>query len=365
MRYYENELLAKSADTGILDIECDNDGFIFNKAFDANKVDYSAGNYNVNLVSAKEYYCDQQVDWLIGKYILPGNTIIEAGCGNGYFCKKIAKKCNCQIYGFDTSYVLNGVDNIENLKFYQKYYNKSCELKPDIVICRHVIEHISTPIEFLEDITYNIKDGGLLFLEMPDAEWILKNNVIYDFFYEHCSYWTLTSIARVLMLVGFEIIEALPEFENQNLKIIAKKTHKKININLYQNVTKILKLCHDFRNTRKDILDGIILRLQELKKSDVMIAVFGAAAKGVTFVNLFDPEKEYISYLIDDDPEKQGMFVGVTGHRIISPNEFKRVEGSRAVVIIMNNNYLQTKRNEFNNIPIITFEDLYFRRNVL
>lgn len=46
------------------------------------------------------------------------------------------------------------------------------------------------------------------------------------------------------------------------------------------------------------------------------VAVLGAGAKGVTFLNLADPEAANVSCVIDVNPYKQGKFIpGTTPHR--------------------------------------------------
>jgi len=67
------------------------------------------------------------------------------------------------------------------------------------------------------------------------------------------------------------------------------------------------------------------------------VAVWGAGAKGVTFVNLFDPDGGLLDSVIDLNPRKQGHYVPGTGHPIVDHKE----AGARGVrtAILMNPNY--------------------------
>jgi C-methyltransferase-like protein len=73
--------------------------------------------------------------------------------------------------------------------------------------------------------------------------------------------------------------------------------------------------------------------------------VWGAGAKGATFVNLTDPNKEYISCLVDINPKKQGRYIAKTGHSIISPAQLSDFEGERHI-LVMNDNYYQEIQKE-------------------
>ena len=63
------------------------------------------------------------------------------------------------------------------------------------------------------------------------------------------------------------------------------------------------------------------------------LALWGAAAKGVTFANLVDPDRAYFECLVDINPAKQGGYVAGTGHPIIAPAELaaRGVFGGRAL----------------------------------
>jgi len=69
------------------------------------------------------------------------------------------------------------------------------------------------------------------------------------------------------------------------------------------------------------------------------VAIWGAGAKGVTLVDLCDPERRLVACVVDINPRKQGRFVPGTGHPIVAP-ETLREKGIRHV-IVMNPNYEQ------------------------
>ena len=94
------------------------------------------------------------------------------------------------------------------LKFEKRYFTeKDTSLNFDILICSHVIEHISNPKSLLKTIRHSLSNSrkSMIFFETPSVEWILKNNVIWDFFYEHCSYFSKNSLINLFLSEGFKI----------------------------------------------------------------------------------------------------------------------------------------------------------------
>jgi SAM-dependent methyltransferase len=339
---YKTAEAAKNALRGDLDIHCDEDtGFIHNNAFNVNLLNYSE-EYNNNQYYSSFFskYIDEQIEWLIKKYIHQPSTIIEVGCGKGYFSKIIAEKLpSCEVYGFDTSYVQCAEENPSNLHIFKEYYNENyAYLRPDAIICRHVIEHIHNPVDFLSSIRVSIPENTLLFLETPDVNWILKNNVIFDFFYEHCSYFNISSIDSILGISGFETVEAKHTFNGQYMRIVARAVSRD-NKNKIKNKQNTLALCRKFASNREKKMNSVSNTLKILAQKEKPVFVWGAGAKGVTFVNLFDSQQKYISSLIDINPDKQGRYVGITAHEVISAEKIPAK--CMGIIIVLNDNYLK------------------------
>jgi SAM-dependent methyltransferase len=339
---YKTEDDARNAPVGDLDIQCDDNGFIFNAAFDITKINYGDEyDNNQNYSSYFGSYIDAQIEWLLKNYIPVNAVVIEVGCGKGYYIEKIAKKRkDCKIYGFDTSYNKNDKNCYPNLQIFKKYYDEEYKyLCPDVVICRHVIEHIHQPEKFLREIRASIPENAILFLETPDIEWILKNNVIFDFFYEHCSYWNSLSLENTLRISGFEPIESRIEFGDQYLWSVSKVSCKITSAQISNN-GHIKKLCRDFSEKREQEINTVMRKLYDLNKKSVPLYIWGAGAKGVTFANLFDPNRELISFIIDISNNKQNKFIAKTTHKVIAPEAIADTSyGGSGVVIVLNSNY--------------------------
>jgi hypothetical protein len=67
-------------------------------------------------------------------------------------------------------------------------------------------------------------------------------------------------------------------------------------------------------------VENIKERSQQLTKlldEGNRIVVWGAGARGVTFLNIFKDQR--IEYAVDINPHKQGMYVPGTGQKIVNP----------------------------------------------
>jgi 2-polyprenyl-3-methyl-5-hydroxy-6-metoxy-1,4-benzoquinol methylase len=318
---------------------CNDCGFIFNATFDNRKLNYGPNYDNTQDISdVFKEYIEHEINYLIENYDINNKTVIEIGCGKGAFLTKLVENSGCNAIGFDPSYIGEEVIYNGKLKFIKDFYSKQYNnLKADFIICRHVIEHLEYPIEMLNEINQAIGNSqdALLFIETPSVNWILENNIIYDFFYEHCSYFEDVSIIKALNLCGFKVEKFVRKFSNQYMWIIAKKSNE---INQVDNntINRLKNSSINYKNNLSNDIDKINRNLKKLS-SKGKIAVWGAGAKGSTFVNLVDCDNKIIDSIIDINKNKQGCFIVGTGHEIIDYLEI--MKRNIKTIIVMNNNY--------------------------
>jgi len=339
-KVYDTEDSAKNCKTSNIKLEgCNCCGFVFNADFNEDNIDYS-GLYDNNQ-SLSPYFMDyvnSEVHWLIEhEYISDKDTVVEIGCGKGYYIKTLAEKLKDGIYyGFDTSYDgdLNFPDI--NLVYYLSYFSdKYSHIKPDISICRHVIEHIENPIDFFMSIRKAIPENSLLFLETPDFDWIIENKTYYDICHEHCSYWLTGTLDMALQSSGFDLVESLHGFEGQYLWVVARAVKMPVSLAMPKGQAENLAV-NNLNSKEAAAYKELLQKLKQYAQSN-NIAVWGAGAKGCCFLNLTDTNRQFFSHVIDINPNKQNKFIGKTAHPIISPEQIR--DNTIGAILIMNPNY--------------------------
>lgn len=335
-----SEKLAKNIKRGNLFMTiCEECGFVFNQAFDANLLSYGKDYDNTQICSPMfKAYIDSMIHHLISERGIVNKTIVEVGCGKGSFLKSLCKNGrNCGI-GFDPSYVGPNVLMDGRLRFDHSFYGPGCESIPaDVVICRHVIEHVSNPVNLLKAVRQALRKSprAMVFFETPDLDWILRNHVFWDFFYEHCSYFTEQSLTSAFEIAGFEVKSIRNVFQGQYLWLEAKLSNRQSH-NIRRLPGRIPVLAKQFTERERVLIQHWQKRIKELH-SIGEVAIWGAGAKGVTFANLLDPHCELIDCVVDLNPNKQGGFVPGTGHPIISYQDLPK--RNVATAILMNPNY--------------------------
>lgn len=298
---------------------CNMCGFIWNSVFDKNLLAYGVDyNNDRGRSPAFGWYSESILDDISRFCAGIGDcNIVEIGCGDGEFLRALMRRCGngVRARGYDPSYVGPELEMDGRLEFVRKHFDEGAlELKARIVILRHVIEHIDNPISFMRQIRAIVNAGAHLYIETPDVRWILANTVFWDFFYEHCSYFSSESLRLCLSASGFSIKSCINVFGGQYLWVEAVTADADIDV--AAGTSTIPNIVWYYTIAEKVLIDSHMQRVFSLNRSGG-VAVWGAAAKGVTFCSLIDPDCELIKCVADINPVKQGRFLPGTGHRIV------------------------------------------------
>lgn len=312
--------------------------FVFNAAFDAAKLQYGPDYENDQTCSPVfEGHVAQLVRMLVEEKGVRDSVIVEVGCGNGDLLRRLVSwpQSGNRGVGFDPSYRGPLSELGGRLSFRPRFYVPGADdVVPDVVVSRHVIEHIAEPRAFVESVL--AATGGRpvrIFLETPCVEWILRNGVIWDFFYEHCSLFTARSLAGLIRRNGLPVQSVKHVFGGQYLWLEAGGSADDGPV---FNDDGLIAKAQAFGAEEQRATERWRERVRALAQHD-RLAIWGAGAKGVTFAGLVDPDATAFECLIDINPRKQGRFVPVTAHEILGFREAAARGVTRA--ILMNANY--------------------------
>jgi len=303
---------------------CRDCGFVFNAEFNPKKTKYSF-NYDNTQENSSYFskYLKRLAKKLNKKYNLKNKNVVEIGCGKGGFLKLLYEDGVKNIKGFDPTY-LNHDSLFDKLVIKEYFDIKNIKNKVDFIVCRHTLEHIFNPIEFIYLVEECLKDKGVMYFELPSFEWIIKNKTFFDFFYEHCNYFSKRAIIRLFHQFGFKNIIFKYGLNGQYFQLVISRKGK-IEYNNYPliNFNKISQFLNkQIKEYRKFIhgLDNFV--------------IWGAGAKGVAFLNRLEVSRKQCEYVIDINPNKNRKFIPITGQMIVSPKILK--EKIFNEIIIMN-----------------------------
>ncbi|MFC1812470.1 class I SAM-dependent methyltransferase [Thermodesulfobacteriota bacterium] len=309
---------------------------IFNEAFDFQKMNYTS-KYDSSLHCSQHFqnYVISLVQRLTNRYGLREKHIIEIGCGQGDFLFMLCEQGYNTGTGFDPS--VEPTSHSRRVKIIQDVYSKRYAGHADLLCCRHVLEHVENPVRFIDKLNSAIGPETIVYFEVPNVLYTLKDLGIWDIIYEHCLYFNTGSLGYLFASCGFRIEELAEAFDGQYLGIEAKKG------NIEYKPLEIINYVKAFSKHYKQKINFWNREVLKYRNN----VIWGAGSKGVTFLNTVDHN---IKYIVDINPNKHGKYVPGTGQKIVAPEFLK--EYRPETVILMNPLYKEEVRARLSDLGV-------------
>jgi SAM-dependent methyltransferase len=295
---------------------------------------------------------------LVQKYDLHHKDILEIGCGKADFLSLICKLGNNSGVGIDPQPVpewLTGDDVQKEVIYVQDYFSEKYATHiGDFICCRHTLEHIREPAQFLGKIRRAIgnRTHPILFLEVPNARRIVNQCAFEDIYYEHCSYYYEQTLVRLLNSCGFQVTAVNQAYSDQYLLLEARPVpvihHRDQGLTAESNLN--LEDIQTFSHSIKKKINGWKRYIVQEYANGKKIAIWGSGSKCVAFLATLKIMEE-IPYVIDINPHRQGKFFP-GGVNPIKPPEFI-VAYQPDLVIVMNSHYLTEVKNKLASLGVL------------
>jgi hypothetical protein len=170
-------------------------------------------------------------------------------------------------------------------------------------------------------------------MKVPNGTYMLDELGIWDPLYEHLSYFTSSSLAHALRLAGFAPGPTNVVFGHQSLTAEATFASSDLGKPFPRsgNASSFGGFAGRFE---KALLDW----QSHARWNEERLALWGAGAKSVTFLNVLDRSgKRTIERVVDINPLKPATFIAGTGHPIVPPAALQDHPPDR--VLVMNPEY--------------------------
>jgi SAM-dependent methyltransferase len=263
----------------------------------------------------------------VERYGIRNKTIVEIGCGKGDFLMLICEAGDNQGIGIDPSAQPQRIppEFRDSVQFIQELYGSAhASIPADVVLCRHTLEHISSTHEFVSTIRRVIGDRRdvLVLFELPDVVRVLREAAFWDIYYEHCSYFSPGSLARVFRNCGFDVIELQRDYGDQYLLLAARPVD--------QPTAPALALENDLEELKRDVaefcskvaavIEGWRQKVHQRTRRGERVVLWGALSKAVAFLTTVGLGRDVVEYVVDINTYRHGKFMPGTGQEIVAPS---------------------------------------------
>ena len=331
---------------------CRDCGFITNTAFDP-RMQEMTDRYEGSQAFSPTFnaFAKSLVRHWADRYQLAGKQVVEIGCGRGEFVALLCEIAGCRGVGFDPTLDLSRVPPAAGRVRWvvDRYSDRYADVPADFICCRHTLEHVPQTAEFVRMVRGAIgnRTHVVVAFEVPDTLRVLREGAFWDLYYEHCSYFTPASLARLFELQGFELLDLRREFGGQYLVLEAKPVEKPTS---WQDVEPVEPAVEAFRTACDAQLGRWRQVMADAANLGRRVAVWGAGSKAVGFLTTLGVGSDVVSYVVDINPHKQGTYLPGGGQEIVPPERLH--EQPPDLVIVMNPAYREEIADDLRRLDV-------------
>ncbi|MCB9897839.1 MAG: methyltransferase domain-containing protein [Planctomycetes bacterium] len=325
-------------------VHCPGCSLLWNAAFEPGKVEYAPG-YENSLHGSPTFrrYADELAHDLVRRHGVRDGLVLEIGCGRAEFLRLLCAAGGNRGLGFDPSAPASVTsDTSGDVRVLAEAFPPRDGLPAaDLLCCRHVLEHVAAPVAMLSSLARALAErpSCVLFLEVPNALFTLRDGGLWDVIYEHCTYFAAPSLRAAAERAGFSVLAVEQTYGGQFLTLHARvapapDSESEADTGLR---AEIAADCARLGAAYERAVTSWRGRLGAWADAGRRVVAWGAGSKGVTFLNAVDGERRVVAGIVDLNPLKHGAFVPGTAQPILAPDALAHMPPD--VVLVMNPAY--------------------------
>lgn len=219
--------------------------------------------------------------------------------------------------------------------------------RADLMAANNVLAHVPDINDFVAGFAHLLAPKGVATFEFPHLMNMVTERQFDTAYHEHYSYLSLTSVRRIFEANGLTVfdVETTP-WHGGSLRVFAARadaqtrpvqasvasmmaTEEKagiLNQSFYTN----------FQTEAGKVRDDFVSYLIECHRQGLRVAAYGAAAKGNTLLNFAGIKPDLLSFVVDKNPAKQGLYLPGSRIPIADETRLKAEKPDRVVILPWN-----------------------------
>jgi SAM-dependent methyltransferase len=301
------------------------------------------------LKHAKDY-----TDSMVNRFGFDGNTqIVEIASNDGYLLQYFKEK-NIPVLGIEPTAntakvaIGKGIDTLVAF-FGVELATKLAGLnkRADLIVGNNVLAHVPDIVDFVAGLKLLLKEDGVITLEFPHLMQMVDNMQFDTIYHEHFSYLSFYAVKQIFESQGLELfdVDEIPT-HGGSLRIYGKHAEdktKEISANTTALLQKELAKGMDtlayyanFQSKADIIKHEFVSFIKQEKLIGKSIAGYGAAAKGISFLNYCEVKNDMIDFVVDANPHKQHKWLPASHIPVVDEAVLKEKKPDYVVIFPWN-----------------------------
>jgi hypothetical protein len=211
----------------------------------------------------------------------------------------------------------------------------------------NVLAHVPDINDFVAGFAHLLAPEGVATFEFPHLMNMVTERQFDTAYHEHYSYLSLTSVRRIFEANGLKVfdVETTP-WHGGSLRVFAARADAQTrpvqasvaSMMATEETAGILSKSFytNFQTEAQKVRDDFVSYLIECHGQGLRVAAYGAAAKGNTLINFAGIKPDLLSFVVDKNPAKQGLYLPGSRIPIADETRLKAEKPDRVVILPWN-----------------------------
>jgi SAM-dependent methyltransferase len=279
--------------------------------------------------------------------------VLDIASNDGSLLEKFGSRGHT-VLGVDPAENLRPLSEAKGVPTLVSYWNEDALNRSggqfDVIVAMNVLAHITYPADFLALCRRALAPGGRIYIQTSQAM-MVKNGEFDTIYHEHHSFFTVRSFLALARRAGLSVLEIehapvhgmsylvqLTANSGEGAANVADLAIGRVETDAGYYDTDTYERFASRALTTRDKVSEIV---SWARAAGFTIGGYGAAAKGMTFLNFAGLDLDYI---IDDNPMKVGLLTPGRDIRVVGPEHLKQDPSKTVFAILAWNFYEEIMR---------------------
>jgi SAM-dependent methyltransferase len=306
------------------------------------------------LEHARRYAEDMRHRLALGRH----SRVIEVASNDGYLLQ-FFKAMGIEVLGVEPAGNVAAAAEKAGVPTLVKFFGQAAarELaatnsRADLLVGNNVLAHVPDLNDFVAGLAIALAPGGTLTLEFPHLLRLVEGSEFDTIYHEHFCYFSLLAAIQVLAHHGLRVfdVDELPTHggslrlyacrveESEHEFETAEGLDRTAGVLEAERVAGLDRLQTYARFTGKvhEVKRALLEFLIDAKRAGKSVIGYGAAAKGNTLLNYCGIRGDFIDYVVDRNPYKQGRWLPGTRIPIHAPERIAETRPDYVLILPWN-----------------------------
>jgi len=308
--------------------------------------------YESSTTKTRKQNYDQLAEYICDKFEIPKEAlIVDIGSNVGILLESFNKR-GMKIVGVDASPNIVEIANSKGIPTISGFFDKNIAekivsegQKASVVTATNVFAHIQDYESFMDALTELLEKNGIFVFHVPHFLQLIRNLEYDTVYHEHVSYFGLKPLQKFFERFDMEMFDVSEtDLDGGSIrcfvcrrgqKTISPKINKLVDEEEKEGIYSIERL-RKFAIETSQQKSKLLSLLYSIKENNQRIVGIGAPAKGITLLNYCKIGNDFVEYVVDKNPHKQGLFLPGIHIHIKELNEVRKTKPDYLVILPWN-----------------------------